>query len=154
MRSPAGSPERQFSFLLEHAHANMRSGDHVDIVANAVARQRARARSGTSKSAVRTAPPREADWRPVLTFACLVIATLAVYSPVWHGGVLWDDDAHLTTEALRSFAGLGRIWTDPGATQQYYPVVNTAFWVMSQLWGSDTLGYHQHPLHATSVLGS
>jgi hypothetical protein len=29
-----------------------------------------------------------------------------------HGGVLWDDAAHITPPALRSLHGLWRIWTD------------------------------------------
>jgi tetratricopeptide (TPR) repeat protein len=72
----------------------------------------------------------------------LTAATLAAYYPSWHGGLLWDDDAHLTSDALRSFHGLWRIWSDPGATQQYYPLTHTALWIMHRLWGDGTLGYH------------
>ena len=32
----------------------------------------------------------------------LVLVTLAIYYPAWHGGPLWDDDAHLTQPALQS----------------------------------------------------
>ena len=79
--------------------------------------------------------------------------TLAAYQPAWHGGILWDDDAHLTTAALASKRGLLRIWTDFTVTQQYYPVVNTAFWIMNRLWGHATLGYHivNILLHAASA---
>ena len=73
-------------------------------------------------------------------FICLL--TLAAYFPAWHGGPLWDDDAHLTQPALQSLDGLWRIWFDVGATQQYYPVVHSAFWLMHRLWGDATLGYH------------
>ena len=78
---------------------------------------------------------------------------MAVYQPVWHGGLLWDDGGHLTRAALRSTAGLWRIWFDLGATQQYYPVVHSAFWTFQRLWGYDTLGYHlvNISLHATSA---
>jgi tetratricopeptide (TPR) repeat protein len=72
----------------------------------------------------------------------LLVATLAAYFPAWHGGMLWDDDGHVTRVALRSVSGLWRIWFDVGATQQYYPVVHSAFWVLHRLWGGDTLGYH------------
>ena len=67
--------------------------------------------------------------------------------------MLWDDDAHLTTPALASVSGLARIWTDFQVTQQYYPVVNTAFWVMNRLWGTETFGYHavNIVLHACSA---
>ncbi len=29
-----------------------------------------------------------------------------------------------------------------GATQQYYPLLHSAFWVEHKLWGDATLGYH------------
>ncbi|MCE9557011.1 MAG: tetratricopeptide repeat protein [Planctomycetes bacterium] len=74
--------------------------------------------------------------------ALLLGATLAAYQPVWRGGVLWDDAAHMTKPELRSGGGLWRIWFEPGATQQYYPLTHSAFWVQYQLWGDNTLGYH------------
>ena len=77
----------------------------------------------------------------VFTLAALVV-TLAVYQPAWHGGVLWDDDAHITNAGLRSVEGLGRIWFELGATQQYYPLLHSAFWFQQLLWGDETLGYH------------
>jgi len=82
-----------------------------------------------------------------------VLVTLAAYAPAWRGGPLWDDDAHLTQAALRSAGGLWRIWFDVGATQQYYPVAHSAFWLMHRLWGDATLGYHlvNIVLHATSA---
>ena len=56
--------------------------------------------------------------RSKLEPAVLLIATLVAYYPAWHGGVLWDDIAHLTRPDLQSTAGLWRIWFDIGATQQ------------------------------------
>ena len=46
-----------------------------------------------------------------------------------------------------------RIWFEFGATQQYYPVTHSAFWVMHRLWGDHTLGYHMVNivLHAVSA---
>jgi len=79
------------------------------------------------------------DW---LFGLLLVIATLAAYQPAWQGKRIWDDDGHLTPPELRSLDGLVRIWTDVGATQQYYPVAFTAFWLQQKLWGDTTLGYH------------
>jgi tetratricopeptide (TPR) repeat protein len=92
--------------------------------------------------------------RTAWLFVALTIATLAAYQPAWHGGMLWDDDAHLTSPALASWNGLWRIWTDTTASQQYYPVVGSAFWAMNALWGHDPLGYHvvNILLHATSAL--
>jgi len=56
--------------------------------------------------------------------------------------MLWDDQAHITRPELRSWHGLWRIWFDLGATQQYYPVAHSAFWVQHRLWGDHLLGYH------------
>jgi protein O-mannosyl-transferase len=83
----------------------------------------------------------------------LLIVTAAAYYPAWHGGILWDDDGHLTSAGLRASGGLGRIWFEVGATQQYYPLVHSAFWVMDRIWGADTLGYHlvNIGLHALSA---
>jgi tetratricopeptide (TPR) repeat protein len=83
--------------------------------------------------------PRRVTW---LLLPALLLATLAAYYPAWHGGMLWDDDRHITRSDLRSAEGLSRIWFDLGATQQYYPLTHSAFWVLQRLWGDDTLGYH------------
>ena len=83
----------------------------------------------------------------------LALVTLAAYAPALRGGVLWDDDRHLTSAALQSVDGLRRIWTELGATQQYYPIVHSAFWLMHRLWGDATFGYHvvNIVLHACSA---
>ena len=82
-------------------------------------------------------------WRSFWLFApLLVIVTFLAYRPAWHGQPLWDDDAHMTRAGLQSFEGLERIWLEPGATQQYYPLTHTAFWIEHRLWGHETLGYH------------
>jgi len=88
-------------------------------------------------------------WLLPLVFA----ATLAAYFPALRGGLLWDDDAHVTRPELQSFGGLERIWFEVGATQQYYPVLHSAFWVEHRLWGEATLGYHlvNVLLHATAA---
>jgi hypothetical protein len=75
-------------------------------------------------------------------FGALLVAAGAAYWPALSGSYIWDDDAHVTVPALRSLTGLWRIWTEPGATQQYYPLLHTAFWVEFKLWGDATLGYH------------
>ncbi len=84
----------------------------------------------------------------------LFTAVSFVYQPVWHGKLLWDDNAHLTPPGLRSSQGLARIWIEPGATQQYYPLVYSLFWVEYKLWGDTTLGYHliNILLHAFTAL--
>jgi tetratricopeptide (TPR) repeat protein len=89
-----------------------------------------------------------------LYLAALVIAVLLAYQPAWHGGFIWDDDAHVTKPELRSWQGLYRIWFDVRATTQYYPLLHTAFWIEHRLWGDATLGYHlvNLLLHATAAI--
>lgn len=84
------------------------------------------------------APVRPASLWPL---ALLAVAALA-YLPAVRAGFIWDDDAHVTAPALRSWTGLGRIWSDLGATQQYYPLLHSAFWLEHRLWGGAPLGYH------------
>ena len=86
-------------------------------------------------------------------WVALLLSTLAAYYPAWFGLPLWDDDAHLTRESMRSWEGLKLIWIEPRSTQQYYPLMHSAFWVMHRLWGDATLGYHlvNIVLHATSA---
>ena len=87
--------------------------------------------------------------------SCLLIfvATLVAYWPALNGAFIWDDGGHVTRAGLRSLAGLGRIWFEVGATQQYYPLLHSAFWVEYQLWGDAPSGYHllNVLLHATSA---
>ncbi len=81
------------------------------------------------------------------------VAIVLAYLPAIQGTLLWDDDAHVTPPGLRSWDGLWRIWFEPGASQQFYPVLHTAFWVEHRLWGDATLGYHlvNLLLHATAA---
>jgi Flp pilus assembly protein TadD len=72
----------------------------------------------------------------------LLCVTLAIYWPALAGGMVWDDEAHVTRPELQSIAGLLRIWTDLHATQQYYPLLHSAFWLEHVLWGNATVGYH------------
>jgi protein O-mannosyl-transferase len=81
------------------------------------------------------------SWNRVGLLAIL-LATIVVYSPAIHGGQLWDDDAHLTRPELQSTGGLYRIWFELGATQQYYPLLHSAFWLEHKLWGDWLPGYH------------
>jgi tetratricopeptide (TPR) repeat protein len=100
-------------------------------------------------------PTISSPWRPApwMEAAFIFAVTLAVYLPALGGGMLWDDDAHVTRLALRSFSGLWSIWTDLHATQQYYPLLHSAFWLEHHIWGDSTLGYHLTNvlLHAASA---
>ena len=88
------------------------------------------------------------------TWALLLCATFAAHLPALRGGLLWDDNMHVTRADLRSLDGLWRIWFDLGATQQYYPLLHSAFWVEHKLWGDALLGYHLANvlLHAVAAI--
>ena len=94
---------------------------------------------------------RNSDW----VLGCLLaVATIIAYQHVWHAGFIWDDDAHVTPPGLQSLNGLGRIWMQIGATQQYYPFVYSVFWTEHKFWGDAPLGYHlvNVALHIFSAL--
>ncbi len=98
-------------------------------------------------------PARRGPWK-WLWAAALVAVVFLVYQPAWQGGLLFDDGGHVPRPELRSWHGLYRIWFDVLATQQYYPMSFSAFWVEHRLWGGATLGYHLVTivLHATVSL--
>lgn len=93
-------------------------------------------------------------WRARWTCALVFLAVLIAYLPVFSAGFIWDDQpGHVTRPELRSLDGLRRIWFEQGATQQYYPLLHTAFWLEHKLWGDSPLGYHVMNLllHATAA---
>jgi tetratricopeptide (TPR) repeat protein len=83
----------------------------------------------------------------------IFVLLLIAYLPALNGGLVWDDEAHITTAELQSWHSLWRIWFDLGATQQYYPLLHSAFWIEHTLWGDSVLGYHLANLamHASSA---
>src|SRR5271163_2855023 len=95
--------------------------------------------TGDAKPSAAPPPWISRDWVWGLV---LLVAVLLAYLPVWQAGFIWDDDAHITRPDLQSWAGLWRIWFDLSATQQYYPLIHTVFWVEHGLWGNAPLGYH------------
>jgi tetratricopeptide (TPR) repeat protein len=94
-----------------------------------------------------------AGFRGALAGAFVFCATLLAYWPALQGALLWDDDHHVTRPELQSLHGLWRIWFHLGATQQYYPLLHTAFWLEHRMWGDAALGYHltNVALHAASA---
>jgi tetratricopeptide (TPR) repeat protein len=80
--------------------------------------------------------------RALIVAGLLLLMTLITYLPALDGQFIWDDEAHVTAPALRSLTGLWRIWTDLRATQQYYPLTHSAFWLQYQLWSLNPVGYH------------
>lgn len=111
-------------------------------------------RDRTDPTALRHAAPASGDrLPPAAVFALMVGAILLVYFPCLRGDLLWDDVGHVTSPELQSWSGLWRIWFEPGVTQQYYPLLHSAFWFEHRLWGDATLGYHLINVvwHATSA---
>ena len=102
-----------------------------------------------------TPPAQPSRWQSALPGILIALLVFAVYFPALRGGFLWDDDSNVVKSApLRSLAGLAQIWFKPGATQQYYPLTHTSFWIDYHLWGLSTTGYHVENilLHALSAI--
>ena len=107
----------------------------------------------SAESPPANAPSLWPAWSTRTNCVLLFIAALIAYWPALGGGTIWDDDGHITRADLRSLAGLMRIWFEPGATQQYYPLLHSAFWLEHHLWGDAAFGYHliNVLLHATAA---
>jgi tetratricopeptide (TPR) repeat protein len=89
--------------------------------------------------------PVAANWPPWLAsllLGVILVATILVYLPALGGSLIWDDDANITPPELRSLGGVYRIWFEPGATAQYYPLLHTVFWIEHKIWGDASAGYH------------
>jgi protein O-mannosyl-transferase len=112
----------------------------------------ARRKKGSDKTSLQTAPVECGTFSPpagsrlksiAISFTLILLASLVAFSPVFSAGFIWDDDDYITQNIqLRDSAGLARIWLQPSATPQYYPLVHTTFWCEYQLWGLNPLGYH------------
>jgi protein O-mannosyl-transferase len=69
-------------------------------------------------------------------------ATVIAYLPAMKAGFIWNDSDYVTAPQLRSFDGLARIWFELGATEQYYPLLHSFFWLQHRVFGDDPAGYH------------
>jgi len=78
----------------------------------------------------------------VLPWFGLISVVLWVYAPLRDAGFVWNDSDYVTRAGLRSWAGLARIWFEVGATEQYYPLLHSSFWLQHRIWGDEALGYH------------
>lgn len=79
------------------------------------------------------------DW---LFWLLLAAVTMLAYRPAWNGQQLWDDDQHMIRPELYPVSGLVRIWTEPRAIRQYYPVLGTVFWIENKFWGTAPMPHH------------
>ena len=88
----------------------------------------------------------------------IILVTVLSYIPAIRGGYIWDDDHYITENpTLRTSDGLRKIWLEPRALPQYYPLVHTTFWLEYHLWHVHPLGYHLvnvllHALNAILLL--
>ncbi len=82
------------------------------------------------------------NWPLGAVFIFIAALTFFAYLPAISGDFLWDDAGHVTNAFLQSWSGLSRIWFEIGATQQYYPLLHTAFWIEHRIWGDMPEGYH------------
>ena len=88
-------------------------------------------------------PPAASPGRPPwLAPGLAFFAAVLVYLPSLRGEFIWNDPDYVTRPALTSLGGLWRIWTELGATEQYYPLLHTFFWIQQRVFHYDPLWYH------------
>jgi len=67
---------------------------------------------------------------------------VVAYLPAMKARFIWNDDDYVTSPPLRSLHGLVQIWFKVGATEQYYPLLHSAFWLEHRVFGGNPAGYH------------
>jgi tetratricopeptide (TPR) repeat protein len=87
-------------------------------------------------------PPESSALRRWLAPLAALVAAVVVYLPSLRGEFIWNDADYVTRPELRSLGGLWRIWFEVGATEQYYPLLHSFFWVQHRLFGDNPFGYH------------
>ena len=81
----------------------------------------------------------------------LLLVTALTYRSVGEAGYVWDDDDYVAeNELLDDARGLRRIWLEPRASPQYYPLVFTSFWLEARLFGRGPAAAAGH--HLVNVL--
>ena len=93
------------------------------------------------------------DWLRIARVILLLVLPCACFWPALDGSFQWDDALLISENPLiETLGGLRDMWfsTRP---YDYFPIVNSAFWVQWHLWGSDPLGYHlvNLALHVTTA---
>lgn len=93
-------------------------------------------------------------WGVRLKLAAVFSAAILCYVPALRAGWIWDDNQYVTSNPLLgSWDGLWRIWTSPGESPQYYPVVFSVLWFVDAVAGMEPRAYHalNIVLHATNA---
>ena len=82
--------------------------------------------------------------KPILAGSLIGLLAVIGYYPSLSGTLVWDDDSWTTniTGLLDNARGLGQMWLNLGALQQYYPLTGTSFWLDYQFWNFWTTPYH------------
>ena len=98
---------------------------------------------------------RAARWRDfIFKFTVIVLATLWIYSPAYHGDWLWDDDQAITANPVAHGPwDFYKHWIWPDGAD-YWPLTGTGFWIQWHLFGPNPTGYHvvNIVLHAIGAL--
>jgi protein O-mannosyl-transferase len=89
-----------------------------------------------------TAVPSGLNLHLLAGVAIIVVAVFTAYIPSINGGFIWDDELLITQNGLFKVSdGLYQIWCTTEATD-YWPVINSMFWIEWRLWGNNPIGYH------------
>src|SRR5438067_2410793 len=72
----------------------------------------------------------------------LLLTTVVLYIPSFHGGFVWDDAMYITgNPIIKAPDGLHRFWFTTQAFD-YYPLTWSLWWIEWRVWGEGTFGYH------------
>jgi protein O-mannosyl-transferase len=80
--------------------------------------------------------------RSIFLGVIVCCATVVAYLPSLKAAFIWNDEDYVTSPQLQSLNGLAQIWFKVGATEQYYPLLHTAFWLEHRVFGDEPAGYH------------
>jgi len=88
------------------------------------------------------APAKQTTRQPTAaTLTFIFLLSVVAYLAIWRAGFVWDDDSHLTENpCIVGPLGFAGIWTS--AEAEYFPLVQTVWWVVHQIFGLAPLPYH------------
>ncbi len=79
----------------------------------------------------------------VLGAVLLLVLEFSAYWSATSAGWIWDDDVYVTDNPLLAQpGGLVRIWSEPAASPQYYPLVFTTFLAERAMFGEGPGAHH------------